>query len=240
MELHLPGHRGAAVSDRGHAGVLVAEMANPSPDPITMLILGGACAALVEVAEFIVWSNDRRRARQHPSPYAGLADDELSPLDPGGQRAASPCACYGFVTSGCLDSMSWLGLPFAKTFGHVRRNVRAWADSTGTGGSGAAVPDRITERRRPCAPTIRDAPAPTRSTGGRPVTSRSSPARAGRCSATASSFSTTSVPCCLRAVSRRSRTRRACGSWQLPEPLREAVCMFPPGRSRKIPCPALN
>ena len=39
-------------------------MANPSPDPITMLILGGACAALVEVAEFIVWSNDRRRARQ--------------------------------------------------------------------------------------------------------------------------------------------------------------------------------
>ena len=125
MELHLPGHRGAAVSDRGHAGVLVAEMANPSPDPITMLILGGACAALVEVAEFIVWSNDRRRARQHPSPYAGLADDELSPLDPGGQRAASPCACYGFVTSGCLDSMSWPGLPLpkrlgtcAETFGH--------------------------------------------------------------------------------------------------------------------------
>ena len=61
---------------------LIAGMANPSPDPITMLILGGACAALVEVAEFIVWSNDRRRARQHPSPYAGLADDELSPLDP--------------------------------------------------------------------------------------------------------------------------------------------------------------
>jgi sec-independent protein translocase protein TatC len=60
---------------------LIAGMANPSPDPITMLILGGACAALVEVAEFIVWSNDRRRARLHPDPYAGLADDELSPLD---------------------------------------------------------------------------------------------------------------------------------------------------------------
>ena len=60
---------------------LIAGMANPSPDPITMLILGGACAALVEVAEFIVWSNDRRRARLHPSPYAGLADDELSPID---------------------------------------------------------------------------------------------------------------------------------------------------------------
>src|SRR6266702_4509413 len=60
---------------------LIAGMANPSPDPITMLILGGACAALVEVAEFVVWSNDRRRARRHPDPYAGLADDELSPLD---------------------------------------------------------------------------------------------------------------------------------------------------------------
>ena len=60
---------------------LIAGMANPSPDPITMLILGGGCAALVEVAEFIVWSNDRRRARLHPDPYAGLADDELSPLD---------------------------------------------------------------------------------------------------------------------------------------------------------------
>jgi sec-independent protein translocase protein TatC len=62
---------------------LIAGMANPSPDPITMLILGGACAALVEVAEFIVWSNDRRRARLHPDPYAGLADDELSPINLG-------------------------------------------------------------------------------------------------------------------------------------------------------------
>jgi sec-independent protein translocase protein TatC len=60
---------------------LIAGMANPSPDPITMLILGGACVALVEVAEFIVWRHDRRKARLHPDPYAGLADDELSPLD---------------------------------------------------------------------------------------------------------------------------------------------------------------
>jgi sec-independent protein translocase protein TatC len=60
---------------------LVAGMANPSPDPLTMLILGGACALLVEVAEVIVWSNDRRRARQNPDPYAGLADDELSPIE---------------------------------------------------------------------------------------------------------------------------------------------------------------
>jgi sec-independent protein translocase protein TatC len=60
---------------------LIAGIANPSPDPITMLILGGACVALVEVAEFIIWRHDRRRARLHPDPYAALADDELSPLD---------------------------------------------------------------------------------------------------------------------------------------------------------------
>jgi sec-independent protein translocase protein TatC len=60
---------------------LIAGMANPSPDPITMLILGGACALLVEVAELIIWSHDRRHARRHPDPYAGLADDELSPLE---------------------------------------------------------------------------------------------------------------------------------------------------------------
>ncbi len=60
---------------------LIAGMANPSPDPITMLILGGGCAVLVEVAELIVWSNDRRRARLHPDPYAGLADDQLSPIE---------------------------------------------------------------------------------------------------------------------------------------------------------------
>ena len=61
---------------------LIAGMANPSPDPITMLILGGACAALVEVAELVVWRHDRRRARLHPDSYADLADDELSPLTP--------------------------------------------------------------------------------------------------------------------------------------------------------------
>jgi Sec-independent protein secretion pathway component TatC len=64
---------------------LIAGIANPSPDPLTMLILGGACALLVEAAELIVWSNDRRRARLHPDPHAGLADDEPSPLQPAGQ-----------------------------------------------------------------------------------------------------------------------------------------------------------
>ena len=59
---------------------LLAGAANPSPDPVTMLILGGTCAVLVEAAELIVWSRDRRRTRRHPDPYAGLADGELSPL----------------------------------------------------------------------------------------------------------------------------------------------------------------
>ena len=60
---------------------LVAGMVNPSPDPYTMLILGGLCVVLVEVAEVFVYFNDKRRARLHPSPYEGLADNELSPLE---------------------------------------------------------------------------------------------------------------------------------------------------------------
>jgi sec-independent protein translocase protein TatC len=65
---------------------LIAGAANPSPDPVTMLILGGTCAVLVEAAELIVWAHDRRRARLHPDPYAGLADGELSPLSSGGRE----------------------------------------------------------------------------------------------------------------------------------------------------------
>ena len=45
-----------------------------------MLILGGGCAALVEAAEFIAWSNDRRRARLRLDSDAGLAD-ELSAIE---------------------------------------------------------------------------------------------------------------------------------------------------------------
>jgi sec-independent protein translocase protein TatC len=58
-----------------------AGIASPSPDPITMLLLGGVCVALVEAAEVVVLLNDRRKARLHPDPYDGLADDELAPLD---------------------------------------------------------------------------------------------------------------------------------------------------------------
>jgi sec-independent protein translocase protein TatC len=55
-------------------------IASPSPDPVTMLLLALPCVALIEFAELLIWANDRRRARI-PSPYAGLSDDQASPLD---------------------------------------------------------------------------------------------------------------------------------------------------------------
>jgi sec-independent protein translocase protein TatC len=60
-------------------GVFVfAGIASPSPDPLTMLLLGGICAALVEGAEVIVLLNDRRRGRR--TPYEGLTEDEFATL----------------------------------------------------------------------------------------------------------------------------------------------------------------
>ncbi len=57
-----------------------AAVATPSPDPFSMLLLAVPCVVLVELAEVFVWANDRRRARR-PSMYAGLPDDEISPID---------------------------------------------------------------------------------------------------------------------------------------------------------------
>jgi sec-independent protein translocase protein TatC len=62
------------------AAFLFAGIANPSPDPISMLLLAVPCVVLVEVAEVVVWANDRRRARV-ADPYASLSDDQASPLD---------------------------------------------------------------------------------------------------------------------------------------------------------------
>jgi len=58
-----------------------AGIASPSPDPMTMLLLGGVVILLVEVAEILIFLNDKRYARNHPDPYAGLSDEELSSLD---------------------------------------------------------------------------------------------------------------------------------------------------------------
>jgi sec-independent protein translocase protein TatC len=58
-----------------------AGIASPSPDPLTMLKHGGVVAVLVEVAEVLIYFNDKRYARNHPNPYADLADDQLSPIE---------------------------------------------------------------------------------------------------------------------------------------------------------------
>ncbi len=59
-----------------------AGIASPSPDPLTMLLLGGVVVVLVEVAEVLIYFNDKRYARNHPDLYEDLADDELAPLEP--------------------------------------------------------------------------------------------------------------------------------------------------------------
>jgi sec-independent protein translocase protein TatC len=58
-----------------------AGIASPSPDPLTMLLLGGTVAVLVEVAEVLIYFNDRRYARNHPDLYADLADNQLAPVE---------------------------------------------------------------------------------------------------------------------------------------------------------------
>jgi sec-independent protein translocase protein TatC len=60
---------------------LFAGIASPSPDPLTMLLLGGVVAVLVEVAELLIYLNDKRYARNHPDLYAELSDDELAPVE---------------------------------------------------------------------------------------------------------------------------------------------------------------
>jgi sec-independent protein translocase protein TatC len=57
-----------------------AGIASPSPDPLTMLLLGGTVVVLVEVAEVLIYLNDKRWARNHPDEFAGLSADEISPL----------------------------------------------------------------------------------------------------------------------------------------------------------------
>ena len=65
----------------GPGGIFVfAAVATPSQDPFTMLALALPTVVLFEVAEVIAYVHDRRKAAR-PDPYAGLSDDEVSPLD---------------------------------------------------------------------------------------------------------------------------------------------------------------
>jgi sec-independent protein translocase protein TatC len=51
----------------------------PTPDPFGMSALAGAMSLLYFTAVGVAFLNDRRRGRNNP--YAGLADDEISPID---------------------------------------------------------------------------------------------------------------------------------------------------------------
>jgi sec-independent protein translocase protein TatC len=62
-------------------GIFVfAAVATPSQDPVTMLALALPTVFLFEVAEVLAWIHDKRKAAR-PDPYAGLSDDEASPID---------------------------------------------------------------------------------------------------------------------------------------------------------------
>ncbi|GAA4601067.1 twin-arginine translocase subunit TatC [Actinoallomurus liliacearum] len=62
-------------------GIFVfAAVATPSQDPFTMLALALPTVVLFEIAEVIAYVHDRRKAAR-PDPYAGISDDEASPLD---------------------------------------------------------------------------------------------------------------------------------------------------------------
>lgn len=65
---------------------LFAAIASPSPDAWGVVALATPMVALYFVAVGIAWFIDRRRARAHP--FAGLSDDEASPLDDGSAPVA--------------------------------------------------------------------------------------------------------------------------------------------------------
>jgi sec-independent protein translocase protein TatC len=59
-----------------------AAVATPTQDPFTMLALAVPISLLYFAAYGVASLHDRRAARRgNTSPYANLADDELSPLD---------------------------------------------------------------------------------------------------------------------------------------------------------------
>lgn len=64
---------------------LFGAIVTPTPDPFGMSALAGAMSALYFAAVGVAFLNDRRRSRK--SLYAGLADDEVSPLDYAAERS---------------------------------------------------------------------------------------------------------------------------------------------------------
>jgi sec-independent protein translocase protein TatC len=58
-----------------------AAIVTPSQDPYTMTLLAVPMCVFYEIALLFARWHDRRKARREDSPYAGLGDDETSPLD---------------------------------------------------------------------------------------------------------------------------------------------------------------
>lgn len=65
-------------------GIFVfAAVATPSQDPFTMSALAVPMCVLYWLAVAVANVHDRRKARREAqSPYAGLSDDDPSPLEP--------------------------------------------------------------------------------------------------------------------------------------------------------------
>ena len=73
-----------------------AAIVTPTPDPFNMTVLALCLAVLYFGAVGVAFINDARRGRRNP--YAGLADDEISPIEP-----VSPVDAPRFGQSGPDD-----------------------------------------------------------------------------------------------------------------------------------------
>jgi sec-independent protein translocase protein TatC len=73
-----------------------AAIVTPTPDPFNMTVLALCLAVLYFAAVGVAFLNDRRRGRRNP--YAGLSDDEISPIEP-----VSPVDAPRFGASGHDD-----------------------------------------------------------------------------------------------------------------------------------------
>jgi len=66
---------------------VLAALITPTPEPFTLVVLGLALSSLYFAAVGLAFLNDRRRARRDL--YAGLSDDEASPLPEGVEPVAA-------------------------------------------------------------------------------------------------------------------------------------------------------
>jgi len=70
---------------------LFAAVASPTPDAATMLLLAFPMVGLYMLAVGVAWMNDRRRKqRDVAAGFAGLSDEEASPLDLTPERLPDP------------------------------------------------------------------------------------------------------------------------------------------------------